>query len=438
MKNIYIKNIRIINPKTDLDKVSDVFIEDGIISKISEHMDAETFLGSLGTGEILVINGEGLILAPGLVDVHVHFRDPGFTYKEDMHTGALAAAKGGYTSVVLMANTNPTVDNTETLKYVINKADEEAINIYTSACVTKGMQGKELNNLSELISFGAIGLTDDGKPILDEKIITEAMEKAAELDVPISLHEEDPKYITVNGINAGSEAAELLGITGSDRMAEITLVDRDVDIAVKTGAKLNIQHISTEEAVQIVRNGKKKSGKIHAEATPHHFTLNEDAVKTYGTLAKMNPPLRTEADRMAIIEGLRDGAIDIIATDHAPHSKEEKEKDFKDAPSGITGLETALALGITELVDKEYISMRRLIELMSLNPSMLYGIDGGNIEENQPADIVIFDPNEEWIVDNYVSKADNSPFTGWKLKGKVKYTICRGKVVYEDRDNEQN
>lgn len=433
MSVIHVKGIRVVNPASKVDERMDVIIKDGKILKLSQ--EDITYTSGIDE-EIRIIDGNGLILAPGLVDVHVHFRDPGQTYKEDMHTGALAAARGGFTSVVLMANTSPVVDNEETLSEVLDKASKEKIKIYTAACVTKGMQGKELTNHEMLIKKGAIGLTDDGKPIIEEAVITKAMEEAARLDVPISLHEEDPKYITVNGINAGSDAAAKLGIEGSGRNAEITLVKRDVDIAVKTGAKLNIQHISTKEAVKAVREGKKKSSNIHAEATPHHFTLTDKAVEKYGTLAKMNPPLRTEEDRMAIIEGIADGAIDMIATDHAPHSKEEKDKIFKDAPSGIIGLETALSLGITELVDKNYITINKLIELMSLNPAKLYNIEAGSIEEGKAADLVIIDPGEEWTVGEFLSKSCNSPFTGQVLKGKVKYTICNGKVVYEDTDNE--
>jgi dihydroorotase len=267
---------------------------------------------------------------------------------------------------------------------------------------------------------------------MDESLMEKAMEKAASLNVPISLHEENPTLITNNGVNRG-RASEYFNIGGSPREAEITLIERDLEIAIRTGAVLNIQHISTKEGVELVRRAKEKTKgneNIHAEATPHHFSLTQEAVIEHGTLAKMNPPLREEADRLAIIEGLRDGTIDIIATDHAPHSSEEKEKPITEAPSGIIGLETALSLGVTNLVDKGELTMAQLIERMSTNPAKMYNINAGTLEIGAPADIVIFDPDETWIAGNYVSKSSNSPFTGQELKAVVKYTIVDGKVVY--------
>jgi dihydroorotase len=258
-----------------------------------------------------------------------------------------------------------------------------------------------------------------------------AMEKVASLNVPISLHEENPTLIANNGINRG-KASVHYNIGGSPREAEISLIERDLEIALATGACLNIQHISTKEGVELVRSAKKRGNNIHAEATPHHFSLTEEAAIEYGTLAKMNPPLREEADRQAIIEGLRDGTIDIIATDHAPHSSEEKAKGITEAPSGIIGLETALSLGVTNLASKGEISDERLIECMSLNPARMYGLDAGTLSIGAPADIVIYDPNETYTAGNYASKSSNSPFTGKTLKGKVKYTLVNGEVVYRD------
>ena len=256
------------------------------------------------------------------------------------------------------------------------------------------------------------------------------MEQAAKLGLPISLHEEDPCFIKHNGINHGS-VSEKLEIYGSPSVAEDSLVARDCMIALDTGAKVNIQHISSAKAVEAVRLAKKMGANVYAEVTPHHFTLTEDAVLKYGTLAKMNPPLRTEADRQALIQGLQDGTIDMIATDHAPHSREEKSKALTEAPSGIIGLETALALGITELVEKGYLTLPELIEKMSLNPARLYGLDCGKMEEGAKADLVIFHPKESFTVEKFYSKSANSPFIGWKLKGKIHYTICDGKIVYK-------
>ena len=419
---LLIKNGYLIDPKSQRDGNYDLFIEKDRIVKIGKNLQPPD-------GSCKVIDAEGLLVAPGLVDVHVHFREPGFTQKEDISTGAAAAAKGGYTTVVLMANTKPSVDNRETLEYVINKGQETAIHVFTCANVTVGLKGSRLTPMKELAAAGAAGFTDDGIPLMDAAIVRKAMEEAASLDLPISLHEEDPALISENGINRG-KASERLGIGGSPREAEITLVERDLRLALETGAAVNIQHISAAESVELVRQAKEKGSNIHAEATPHHFTLTEDAVEEYGALAKMNPPLRTEEDRMEIIRGLTDGTIDIIATDHAPHTAEEKSRPIVQAPSGIIGLETALALGITELVDKGYLTMCQLLRLMSTNPAALYHLDAGYLEEGGPADLVLIDTYAQVVPGDYASKASNTPFTGWNLKGKVVKTIASGVEVY--------
>ena len=382
-----------------------------------------------------MIDLRGRTAAPGLVDVHVHFRDPGLTYKEDIYTGAKAAARGGFTSVVLMANTKPPVDNAETLRYVIGRGAETGIRVYSCANVTKGMGGRELTDMEELSAQGAVGFTDDGIPLTDEKLLREALKRAAACHRPVSLHEENPALIRNNGINAG-RAALHFGIGGSPREAEISMVERDLRIAIEEEADLSIQHISTREAVELVRQAKRKSPHIYAEATPHHFTLTEEAVIAHGTLAKMNPPLREETDRLAIIEGLQDGTIDMIATDHAPHSAEEKARPLTEAPSGIIGLETSLSLGIRELVDKGYLTMMELMEKMSLAPAKLYRLDAGYLAEGGPADLVVFDPNEMWTAERFVSKASNSPFAGETLPGVVSYTICGGRIAYERNAHE--
>lgn len=432
-----IKNGYMLDPKSGKEGTYHIRIKDDKIMELIEADESEQAGWaneaaqdvSAESGEE-VIDASGLVVAPGLVDVHVHFRDPGFTGKEDIHTGAKAAAKGGFTTVVLMANTKPAVDNLETLQYVLEKGRTTGIHVETCANVTMGLKGKELTPMEELRKAGAAGFTDDGIPILDADLLRQAMEKAAELNVPISLHEEDPAYITNNGVNKG-KASEYYGIGGSSRQAEIVMVQRDLEIALETGAVLDIQHISTKEAVDLVRQAKKKGSNIHAEAAPHHFTLTEEAVIKYGTLAKMNPPLREEADRLAVIEGLKDGTIDMIATDHAPHMAEEKAKPITEAPSGITGLETSLSLGITQLVEKGEMSLMHLMRLMSTNPAVMYGLDAGHISVGGPADLVLFDPKAKVIPTEYASKATNTPFTGWELTGKVVKTICAGKVVYE-------
>lgn len=414
-----IKNGFLIDPASHTAALMDLRIENGRICEMG-HFDAEE--------EGFDITG--LTIAPGLIDTHVHFRDPGFTYKEDLHTGSLAAAKGGFTSVICMANTKPVVDTVDTLTDILTRSKEEQIRLYQTASITKGLSGQEMTDFSALANAGACGFTDDGIPIKDAALCYQAMQLAAELDLPISLHEEDPDFISENGINHGA-ASDFLGIQGSPSIAEESMVARDCLLALRTGAKTVIQHISSARSVELVRHAKKLGAKIHAEATPHHFTLTEEAVKCYGSLAKMNPPLRTEADRLAIIEGLKDGTIDLIATDHAPHSEEEKAKEpIWTAPSGITGLETSLGLGITSLVRPGHLSLIELLEKMTVNPATLYKLPGGKITVGAPADFVIFDPEETWTVEGFVSKSSNSPFKGTTLYGKIHYTVCGGNIIY--------
>lgn len=426
---LYIKNGLCFDPKTGMQEVCDILTKEENILKIGENLESTEFFRKLPRHEIQTIDADGYIVAPGLVDVHVHFRDPGFPQKEDILTGAAAAAAGGFTSVVMMANTAPAADNADTLRYMLEKGKGSRIHVYACAAVTKNLKGKELTDMEALKEAGAVGFTDDGKPLMDEKLVMQAMEKCKELGVPISFHEEDAAYIKESGVNAGDAAAKL-GLSGADRQAEISLIERDVRLAQESGACVNIQHISTKEGVELVRQAKRAGVDIHAEAAPHHFTLTEEAVLKHGTLAKMNPPLRTEEDRQAIIEGLQDGTIDFIATDHAPHTKEEKGKSFTEAPSGIIGLETALALGITELVEKKKLTMMELLSKMTWNPAKLYGLDAGYLAEGGPADMVIFDADCFQTFWKFYSKASNTPFIGKTCKSEVEYTICAGKVAY--------
>lgn len=447
---LMIKNGTLIDVAAHTQYQADLLVQDGKIQKIirkeegivAEEGNAQTGdmqTGNAQTGDELAVNikadatqvidATGLYIGPGLIDTHVHFRDPGFTHKEDILTGAEAAKKGGYTGIVLMANTSPAVDNEETLAYVLEKGKQTGIRIETCANVTKGLKGQEMVDMETLAEKGAAGFTDDGIPLMDADLVKQAMERAADLQKPISFHEENPERITNNGVNAG-KAAAFYGIGGSPREAETDLVERDLKLALLTGAETVIQHISSKEAVEMVRQAKKEGANIHAEATPHHFTLTEDAVIAKGTLAKMNPPLREEADRQAVIAGLQDGTIDLIATDHAPHSAEEKAQDITKAPSGIIGLETALSLGIRELVEKEYLDYATLFERMSTAPAKLYGLPGGFIAEGKEADLVIFHPTETWKVAEFASKSSNSPFVGEIMPGVIYYTICDGKTVY--------
>lgn len=427
-----IKNGTILSPGNQKEFRGDIRIEQEQILEIGTLTAAP---------DETVIDAAGCIIAPGLVDVHVHFRDPGFTYKEDLHSGARAAAAGGFTTVVCMANTKPVVDNAETLRDLLSRSKEEKIRIFFAAAISKGLKGQELVDFEQLYQLGACGFTDDGIPLLDESLVTQAMEQAKALHLPLSFHEEDPFFIEKAGTNRTAPA-----------IAEDVLVARDCMLALHTGAAVNIQHISSKNSVALVRLAKSLGAPVYAEATPHHFSLTEDALEQYGTYAKMNPPVRAEEDRMAIIEALKDGTIDMIATDHAPHSTEEKHReDFFSAPSGIIGLETALALGITNLVRPGHLTLMQLLERMTCGPARLYsftdqgtqdtaltdpaatGTDSkpyGTISEGAAADLVIFAPEETFTAGTYQSKSENTPFTGWELYGKIKYTICRGEVIW--------
>ncbi len=456
-----IKNGTILSPGTGEQYRADIQTADGIITDIRPVEGNTEIAAARGCPDMRsggeIIDASGCIVAPGLVDVHVHFRDPGQTWKEDLHTGALSAAAGGFTSVVCMANTRPAVDNTEVLGDLIARAEDEKIRVRFAAAVTKGLKGQELTDFSALAEAGAFGFTDDGVPLLDEKLTEQAMLRARALGLPLSFHEEHPAFIEKAGANRTAPA-----------IAEDILVARDCMLALHTGATVNIQHISSAHSVALVRTAKALGAHVFAEATPHHFSLTEEAVAEHGTNAKMNPPLRTEADRQAIIDGIKDGTIDLIATDHAPHSAEEKQKaDFFAAPSGIIGLETSLALGITNLVRPGHLTLLQLLERMTVGPARLYQLnalaqqnrggqlshpeawrthrrDTGHPSVNTPADrmlygsifpgcaadLVIFDPDEMFIAGNYHSKSGNSPFTGSQLYGRIRCTICGGEIAY--------
>ena len=434
---LLIKNIFLYDPASGVEKKTDILIEDGRFAKIEDNISPEecprTGRQDGEDSPLQVIDGAGLCAAPGLIDTHAHFRDPGFLWKEDLHTGSLAAARGGYTSIILMANTNPPVDSVPVLEDILERGKKEKIHLYSCANVTVRMSGKETVDFDALAQAGAAGFTDDGVPIMQAEILEQALQAAVPLDLPVSLHEEDKTLISENGINGGGAAAQALGLKGSPREAEITLIRRDLDLAVKAMAPLCIQHISTREGVDLVREARKKNPRIHAEATPHHFTLTEDAVIKKGTLAKVNPPLRTADDRAAIIEGLKDGTLDLIATDHAPHSDEEKAKSFTSAPSGMIGLETAFSLGLRELVQPGHLTMIQFLACLTCNPADFYHLPAGRVLEGAPADLVIFDPGASRTVQKpFASRSSNSPFLGEVLPGVIRYTICGGEIVFED------
>lgn len=419
-----IKGGRIIDPLSKTDEVLDIRIEKGIIAEIEKNIDEKKF------PEEEIIDASGKILVPGLIDVHVHFRDPGQTYKEDLKTGSQAAIAGGFTTVVQMANTSPKIDNKEKIIEHYKKARDLPLKVFTVSALTRNFEDLELVDMEENFISGAIAFTDDGIPNRNSKLILDAMNCAKKLDAIISFHEEDPNLISQNGINH-SEVSDSLNIYGSPTIAETSFIARDVAMAIYTGAKISIQHLSTGLGVDLVKFGKSMGANIFAEVTPHHIALNDRAVLEYGSLAKMNPPLRSEEDRLRIIRGIKEGTIEIIATDHAPHSSEEKEKELTKAPSGIIGLETSFSICYENLVLSKEISLMKLIELMSTNPAKIYGLEGGEIAVNKLADLAIIDLEKEYKIEKFKSKSSNSPFANKSLKGEILYTISEGKVVYK-------
>lgn len=418
-----IRNGRVINPATGFDAIADIKIENGVVKEVKNSIEAN---------DENIIDATGLVVAPGLVDIHVHFREPGQTHKEDIHSGSEAAAAGGYTTVVAMANTSPIIDNEETLKEVLEIMGKQKIKVHSVAAITKGFKGEELTDMKSLKELGAAGFTDDGIPIKNYKIVEEAMRLAKDLDVVLSFHEEDPRFIKTPGYNVG-KIAEGFDIEGAPNMSEDLMIARDLLIIQKYGAKVDIQHLSSGNAVDLIRVAKAMGVSVYAEVTPNHFSLTEEAVLEHGAIAKINPPIRTEEDRIKLVDGLKDGTIDFIVTDHAPHSAEEKSVDMSKAPSGIIGLETALSLVITNLVEPGHLSLMEALQKMTINPSKLYGFNAGDISVGKPADIVIFDVNAEKTYDTFKSKSSNTPFKGKTLKGKVIYTIVDGNIVYEDK-----
>lgn len=418
-----IKGGRVIDPLSKRDEVLDIKIEDGKIVEIAKDIEASSYNEE-------IIDARGKIVVPGLIDVHVHFRDPGQTHKEDLVTGSQAAIAGGFTSVVQMANTSPKIDSKEKIIEHYKRARDLPLKVFTVSALTRNFGDLELVDMEENFKRGALAFTDDGIPNRNSKLILEAMNRAKELGAIISFHEEDPELIEQNGINH-SEVSDKLGIYGSPKIAETSFIARDVAMAIYTGAKISIQHISTGLGVDLVKFGKEMGANIYAEVTPHHIALNDSAVLEYGSLAKMNPPLRSEEDRLRIIEGLKEGTIEIIATDHAPHTAEEKSKEITKAPSGIIGLETSFSICYENLVLTKEITLMKLIELMSTNPARIYGLEGGEISQSKIADLAIIDLESEYKIDKYKSKSSNTPFKDKTLRGEVLYTISEGKIVFK-------
>ncbi len=420
---ILIKGGQVISPQNNINFIADILIEDGVVKKISK----DPLIADSGTE---VIEAKGKYVIPGLIDPHVHLRDPGLTHKEDILTGAMAAAAGGFTSVVCMPNTKPPIDSAETIKYIIDKAKNSAVKVYPSCCITKGMAGNELCDYEALKAAGAIAITDDGHPVKNAAMLQEAMIMAEKLGLTVMSHCEDMDIIG-NGIINKGEVSNTLGVEGMDRTSEDSITAREIAIAAATNTSIHICHVSTKGSVSLIRDAKARGVKVSGETAPHYLHFTHEELLKKDANFRMNPPLREEADKKALIEGLIDGTIEMIATDHAPHAKEEKA-DFLKAPNGIIGLETSFAASYTALVDSSLISLSRLVELMSVNPAKLVGIEGGSIEEGKPADIAIFDTEELTVTKEMLkSKSENTPFMGKKLKGRILYTILNGNISYE-------
>lgn len=423
---ILIKNGRLINPSENLDKVMDIFVEDGIIKEKAESIEKQADT---------VIDAAGCYVMPGLIDLHVHFRDPGLTYKEDIETGSKAAAKGGFTTVCCMPNTKPVVDNVETVKYIIEKGEKTGLtNVLPVGAVTKNMAGIEITDVEELKKAGICAISEDGKSVMNSGVYRKAMKNAAKANVPVLAHCEDINLVEGGVINLGDKSSEL-GVKGISNAVEDVIAMRDIMLAKETGATLHLCHCSTKDSVEMVKRAKEEGIKVTAEVCPHHFSMCSDDITSNDGNFKMNPPLRAREDMEALIKGLQDDIMDVISTDHAPHSAEEKAKDLEHAPFGIVGLETSVALTVTNLVKKGYLTPMQMAAKMSYNPAKVLGIPKGTLDEGKIADITIIDPDKEYTIDvnTFESKGKNTPFDGYKVSGEVEYTILNGKIVYSNK-----
>lgn len=419
---LLIKNARVIDPSRGYDEKIDILIENGKLASFGEFDVADR-----------IIDASGLIAAPGLVDMHVHLRDPGQTHKEDILSGCKAAAAGGVTSLLCMPNTNPTVDSADTVKYILDKAESASAKVYVAASITKGLQSKEATDLDELKAAGAVALSDDGRPVENTAMLINAMKKAPALGLTITAHCESLPIANGGIINEGEVSREL-GVKGIPDSAEDCGTMREISFADAFDAPIHICHVSTKNSVNLIRDAKKRGIKVTAETAPHYFSFTEKELLKRDADYRMNPPLRREEDRQAVIEGLKDGTLDAIATDHAPHAPEEKQ-DFLKAPNGSIGMETSLSAGITNLVKTGELTINELINKMSTAPAEILGINAGTLSTGAPADIVLFDMDESYTVDvnKLHGKSKNSPFKGKELCGKVKYTVLDGNVVFEEK-----
>jgi dihydroorotase len=424
MRPILIRGGRILDPSRATDEVADLYLADGRVQASGRDLGHPD--------DALVIDAAGKVVSPGLIDLHVHLREPGQEDLETVATGAMAAAAGGFSAVCAMPNTDPVTDNQAAVGFIVSQAQRAAkARVYPIGAVSLGQKGQQLAEFGELVGAGAVAVSDDGKPVASSHLMRTALEYARTFGIPVADHCEEPTLAAGGAMHEGLVSTRL-GLKGIPAAAEEIMVARDILLAELTGGHVHLCHMSTRGSVELIRRAKDQGLRVTAEACPHHFTLTHEACEGYNTNAKMNPPLREPEDREAIRQGLRDGTIDVICTDHAPHHYDAKEREFDDAPNGIIGLETALGLAVTELVDTGLISLGDLVHRMSVMPARIFKLQGGTLAPGAPADVVVFDPAAEWTVrpEEFFSKSRNTPFGGRRLRGRAETTVVRGQVVF--------
>lgn len=426
-KPLLIKGGRVVDPSQNLDEVRDVLLADGKVSALDSSLEAPA--------EARSVDAAGLVVTPGFIDVHVHLREPGQERKETILTGARAAAAGGFTAICSMPNTEPAIDDPAAVGFVVAQGRKAAAaRVYPMGAISIGLKGEALTEFGGLVEAGAVAVTDDGRPVMDSGLMRMAMEYAQAFGIPVVDHPEDLSLSRDGSMNEGLISSRL-GLKGKPNASEDIHIIRDILLAELTGGRVHIQHVSTRFGVDAIRQGRARGVRVTGEASPHHLLLTDRDVDGYRTNAKMNPPLRAQEDREAVLEGVKDGTLDVIATDHAPHHYDEKEAAFEDAPNGIVGLETALGLIYGHLVDRGIMDLHTMVLRMSVTPAELFNLPGGTLKPGSPGDVTIFDPEAEWVVDagTFLSKSRNTPFSGWTLKGRPRYTIVGGGVVWEGK-----
>ena len=424
-EKILLRAGRVVDPSQELDAKRDVLLVDGVIASVAKSLDTPE--------DARVIDCTGLVVTPGLIDVHVHLREPGEEHKETIATGAAAAVAGGFTSICAMPNTDPPIDDPATVGYVVAQGRAAGLaRIYPVGCISAGRKGERLALIGEMVEAGAVAITDDGSPVMNSGLMRLALEYSQTFGIPVADHPEDLGLSAEGHMNEGIVSARL-GLAGKPNVSEDIHIVRDLLLAELTGGHIHLQHVSTTFGVESIRQAKARGVHVTAEASPHHLILTQEAVEGYRTEAKMNPPLRVQEDVDAVRAGLADGTLDLIATDHAPHHYDEKEAAFANAPNGIVGLETALGLILTRVVGEGVIDLATMVERMSCQPARAFNLPGGSLAEGGPADVTVFDLEAKWTVDpkRFRSKSSNTPFAGWELKGQPRFTIVEGRVVWE-------